>query len=94
MGGRNRNHRPKDIVSIASHGGSNQAITTLLAKWDVLRVKGLEPKDIVSIASHGGSNQAITTLLKKWDDLISQGYTKSRIVSAFSSQYGVLGLLE
>jgi len=85
---------PKDIVSIASNIGATQAITTLLAKWDDLIAKELEPKDIVSIASHDGSNQAITTLLKKWDDLISQGYTKSRIVSAFSSQYGVLGLLE
>ena len=86
--------KPKDIVSIASHIGANQAITTLLAKWNELRAKGLEPKDIVSIASHKGANQAITTLLNKWDDLISQGYTKSRIVSTFSSQDGVLGLLE
>ena len=41
-----------DIVCISSNGGANQAIKTILEKYDALIGKGFSKADIVSLVLH------------------------------------------
>ena len=56
-----------DIVCISSNIGANQAIKTILEKYDALIGKGFSKADIVCISSNNGANQAIKTILEKYD---------------------------